>query len=1048
MNLFLKLIVMFVHYYSRFMDRFGFCNDNPFKQKAFQFCLLFAMAPFFCGFHVFAETIQPFTVLENKVYPPSPVQGFSLYDGSVIVENERELRMPASLGAKLLYDAATIEQGAMAAELFLTKGEQGNIAFIVKVRDPGVGADAFHGMETGLFADEQRLILGLHRNNFEQLVSVRCSIPLDRWFDFKVEFDRTNYRVLIDGHEVAVLTDSQARLTDGKVGFRPWQRNVRIRNFRLQSQGESEQQIKFVEASSTIVPWPESLQSLANLPPIALVTHYPMTAPPAVGQDFAMARPRKWGCSIRVIDPANPEKEVKTIFRDPEGCIYDMNRSFDGKTLYFSYRCQQERFWNIWKINIDGTNLTQLTDGDYYDVSPCETPDGRIVFVSSRRFGHTVCQPGPSSNLFLMNADGSDIRCVSMNTLSDFSPQILPDGRVLFTRWEYIDRDLTYRQSLWTQSPDGGMYRLYFGNTIRDVGTFWQARPIPGSASQVVATFAPHHGYPHGMIGLIDRSYGVEGPKNKGFRYITREVPSMGDRSLEWAYRDPYPFSEELFLCAYGSGGQFVYTPENGGNSDNKYRVYLLNAKGEKRLLYEDREMSCYHPIPLGPQEKPPVLAAMQDMQTRYDVDGKFASTSQLTGTVFLADVYEGIENLIPRGSVKKLRIMEQMRKTEELFDRAFDQSPVMSYGTYYAKRNWGEVSIEEDGSAYFEVPALREIYFQILDNEGRELHRMTSAVQVMPGESVGCIGCHESRDTAPPQQGGLAMAWAKPVQKPVVPQWMLERERSNLELDAAVFDYPSIVQPVLDKYCVECHNGTHAEGGYDLTGDKTRYFSMSYDNLLGKSKSYRQHDMDTGQMLPNEAAKGKPMVHFYWLLWTPTEIHLPFQSGCYASRLPDFLTKEHCGQDIPLEDRQKVYLWIDANVPYYGTYAHSRPRSPGRRDLFTDVETGRYSRWFEENFNEVYRRRCDECHGNITDTTNWEGKYAWLNFSRPENSVTLKAHLGIEHGGRGIEPLQFRSTNDADYRKMLQAIETGKQKFLDTPTADMPKFDGQRSEP
>jgi len=995
----------------------------------------------------------PFAALRNLEHPPSPVQGFSLYGGSAVVhqtvdgqsnEGPSELLMAAGAGDKLLYDGAILESGSMAAELFLKKGEQGNFAFVTQVREPGVGADVFYGMEIGLFADEQRLMLGLHRNNFEQLRSVRCEVPLDRWFDFRVDFNRTDYRVSIDGKEVAVLTDPQARLTEGKVGFRPWQRSVRIRNFRLRETGETtERRIAFNEAKPVIRPWPESLRSLDDLPPIALVTHYPMTAPPAVGQDFAAAQPRRWGCSIRVIDPANPETEVRTIFSDPQGCIYDMNRSFDGQTLYFSYRREGEKYWRLWKIGIDGTGLTQLTIGDWHDFAPCEMPDGRVVFVSSRRFGYTVCQPGPSSNLFLMNADGSGIRCVSMNTLSDFSPQMMPDGRVLFTRWEYIDRDLTYRQSLWTQTPDGRSYRLFFGNTIRDVGTFWQARPIPGSTSQVLATFAPHHGYPHGMIGLIDRAFGVEGPKNTGFRYITHDVPSVQDRFLEWSYRDPFPLSENLFLCSFGSGGRFVFTPENGGNNENKFRIYLLNTDGEKRLLYEDRAMSCYYPIPLGPQETPPVLAAT------YHADLDETEAIEATGTVFLTDVYRGMEAWIPRGTVKSLRIMEQVRKTEELVNRAYDQSPVMSYATYYAKRHWGEVPIEEDGSAYFRVPALREIYFQILDDEGRELHRMTSAIQVMPGENVGCVGCHESRDSTPPSAlGRMPIALSKPPREPVIPQWYLERQRPNPLPDAAVFDYPSVVQPVLDRYCVACHQGTNPQGGYDLTGDKTRYFSMSYDNLLGKSQSYRQHDMDTGDMLPQEAAKGKPLVHFYWLLWTPTGIHQPYQSGCYASRLPDYLTKEHCGEDIPLEDRQKIYLWMDANVPYYSTYSHSRPASSGRRDLFTDVETGRFSAWFAQGFNEVYRRRCEECHGNMTDTTNWNGKFAWINLTRPEYSAALTAHLPSEQGGRGIAPLQFDSPNDADYRTMSQAMETGRQLFLKTPTADRPGFARQKEEP
>lgn len=1004
-------------------------------------CLLFCVP-------VHAETMEAFAELENRIPPPSPLRHFSLYDGSVVLQNEREILMPASSGAKLIYDEITLESGAVSVEMLLRKGEGGNAAMIVNVNDPGIGADAFHGMEIGLFADEQRLIFGLHRNNFEQLASVPCEIPLERWFDLKVEFDHRNYRVFLDGSEVAALHDREERLRNGKVGLRPWQRNVRFRNFRLQVKGEAERQIVFQQSEATVLPWPPSLRNLDALPPIALVTHFPMSMPPAVGQDFAASRPLRWGCGIRVIDPANPKSEVKTIFHDSEGCIYDMNRSYDGKTLYFSYRKEHERFWNIWKIRIDGTGLTQLTDGEGHDVAPCETPAGQIIFVSSRRLGYTVCQPGPASNLFLMNADGSEIRCVSMNTLSDFSPQILPDGRVLFTRWEYVDRDLTYRQSLWTQSPEGTMYRLYFGNTIRDVGTFWQARALPGSESKLVATFAPHHGYPHGMIGLIDRSHGVEGAKDVGFRYMTREVPSIQDRSLQWAYRDPYPLSVELFLCAYGSGDRFVYTPENGGNAENKYRIFLLNAEGEKRILYEDQEMSCYYPIPLGPQEKPPVIAASFDSKTRFDIHGDFQDTSRLSGTVFLADVYEGIEEKIPRGSVETLRIMEQMRKTEELFDRAFDQSPVMSYGTYYAKRHWGEVPVEEDGSAFFTVPALREIYFQILDEEGRELHRMTSAVQLMPGETLGCVGCHESRDAAPQRITHLPTAIQKPAVSPKIPEWYLQRERSNLELDAAVFDYPSVVQPVLDRYCLECHNGTVSEGGYDLSGDKTRYFSMSYDNLLGKSKSYRQHEMETGVMLPGEAAKGKPLVHFYWLLWTPTAIHQPFQSGCYASRLPDYLTKEHCGKEVPLEDRQKIYLWIDSNVPYYATYAHSRPRSPGRRDLFYEANGNRYADWFQADFNEAYRRRCEECHGNITDTTNWEGKHAWINFSRPENSPALKAHLPQEYGGRGLEPLIFESPKNADYEKMLRAISQGMEKFQENPTADMPGFKRKRPEP
>ncbi|MHA1128993.1 MAG: hypothetical protein ACTSRN_08615, partial [Alphaproteobacteria bacterium] len=667
------------------------------------------------------------------------------------------------------------------------------------------------------------------------------------------------------------------------------------------------------------------------------------------------------------------------------------------------------------------------------DVSPCPLPDGDILFVSTRRFGYTLCQPGPASNLHRMTPDGSDIHCVSMNTLSDLSPQMLSDGRVLFTRWEYIDRDLTYRQSLWTQSPNGRAYQLYFGNTVRDVGTFWQARPLPGRTDRVVATFAPHHGFPHGAIGLIDRAAGPESPRGAGFRYITKEFPTIGDQRREWAYRDPYPIDDHTFLCSYGGGGV------------NRYRIYLLSDDDRKRLLYEDAMQGCYYPIPLRPVPTPPLISQPESARQTDTTSAAADSTMEPMGTFVLADVYRGLEPTIQRGRAKALRIMEQVRKTEDLRARAFDQSPVMGYGTYYAKRNWGTVPIQEDGSAHFHVPALREIYFQVLDAEGRELQRMTSAVQVMPNERVTCIGCHEPRQSPPPAGSSIPLAAHRSPDVPQRPAWGTD----------GMVDFLTVVQPVLDRSCVSCHSGGDPAGGYDLTGDKTRYFNMAYDNLLGRSRSYRQHDMATGEMLADELARGKPLVHFYWLLRTPTAVNQPLWSGSHASRLTEIIESDHYECQMPPEDRRRIYLWIDANVPYYATYAHSRPHSPGRRDLWTDAETGRLSDWFAHDFLDVYQRRCQACHGDLNSTTNWQGRFAWINLSTPAHSPALTVHLAKDAGGRGVgierdgqQVPMFGNTDEADYLQMLRAIELGGRLARETPRADEPGFAGHREEP
>lgn len=223
----------------------------------------------------------------------------------------------------------------------------------------------------------------------------------------------------------------------------------------------------------------------------------------------------------------------------------------------------------------------------------------------------------------------------------------------------------------------------------------------------------------------------------------------------------------------------------------------------------------------------------------------------------------------------------------------------------------------------------------------------------------------------------------------------------------------------------------------------------MAYDNLLGRSRSYRQHNMDRGEMLPEEAAKGKPLVHFYWLLRTPTAVNRPLWTGSHASRLLEYIETDHCGEMIPPADRQRIYVWIDANVPYYATYDHSRPHSPGYRDLCTEVETGQESEWYAQRFLGVYQRRCESCHGRPPHPNDhgqiWDGRLAWINFSRPQHSPALTAHLAKEAGGRGLGTqaegqgtVLWQQTDDPDYLSMLHAIEEGRRKMLAHPRVDV----------
>jgi hypothetical protein len=273
-----------------------------------------------------------------------------------------------------------------------------------------------------------------------------------------------------------------------------------------------------------------------------------------------------------------------------------------------------------------------------------------------------------------------------------------------------VDRDVKWRQSLWTVNPDGTVVRLYAGNTRRDPAVFWQARPIPGSKA-LVATFAPHHGWPMGAIGTVTNTFGAEAPRGVGFNWITQEYPQIGDNGglPEWAYRDPFPLSEHRFLVSYGGGVK---------SADKRFKLYLLDDQDRKALVWDDGKLSCTYPLPLVPRERPPVLAEQE------------RPAGVTTGVFLLQDVYAGLGNSVQRGEIKHLRIMEQVPKfpyneTGEGRHRVYEMDPVMGQRCYYVKRTLGVVPVEEDGSAHFRVPALRELYFQALDAEGRAVQSM-----------------------------------------------------------------------------------------------------------------------------------------------------------------------------------------------------------------------------------------------------------------------------------------------------------------------------------
>jgi hypothetical protein len=637
-------------------------------------------------------------------------------------------------------------------------------------------------------------------------------------------------------------------------------------------------------------------------------------------------------------------------------------------------------------VNVDGTGLEQLTSGASNNLDPCWLPDGGVAFISDRKPAYAYCYVVTSPVVYRMDADGQNQKRLSANYLMDFTPSVLNDGRIIYTRWEYVDRAACPIQSLWAINPDGTGLTGYYGNRVIAPGTFMDAQPIPGT-NQVIATATNHNGPCRGGIVLIDPSKGANA--KEALTNLTPEVDLFAysgvfGNGLKGPYEKPFPLGDDKYLVS-----------SNG-------RLQLRNFKGDRvTLLGTDRGLGYYCAQPIRETQVPPMLTGgPMDREAIFAEDG---SVSGAWATVFVRDVYEGLEPHVERGDIKQIAVVQE--------------------------RLWGFADVKDDGSAAFRVPAEVPIYFMALDAEGRALQRMRSFTHMMPGEVQGCVGCHADRNAvAPKMVKGPAMHAA--VQELTPPEW-----------GAVGFRFDQVVQPVLDRHCIGCHNEREQPGEVDLTGDKTDFFSVSYDILARKGTqgeyNFLSHNSPVGPA--GDAARGmSPYTEWIWTIngagHNVLEIE-PRRWGSPASKLAEIIRTGHPDADgkprieVADADRRRVYLWIDLNVPYYGTSSSSYKERLGSRRM--------YPYELDSVLKEVASRRCAECHKESIPR-----KY-YTRMLKPENNSFLLAPLaasagGTEKCGRAV----FKSKADQDYRKIMELFRPLKDMLEQRPRADMLAFD------
>jgi hypothetical protein len=602
----------------------------------------------------------------------------------------------------------------------------------------------------------------------------------------------------------------------------------------------------------------------------------------------------KVGDLIRTFDPENP-------------CYKEKGKDYDPNPV------AHLRYF-IWEAAVDGSWVRQLTGTPrdpmetwggrqtalIEDADPCYLPDGGFAFNSTRCQSFGRCHWGRYTPAFLIyraDGNGSNIRQLSFGEANEWEPAVLNDGRIAYTRWDYINRNAVWYQSLWTMKPDGTGTAHFYGNYTMHPGIQTEVQPIPGS-HVVVATAGAHHFITAGSLITIDTHKGEDGPAP--LTRVTPEIPwpeSEGWK-LPGCFASPYPVNDTLFFASFSPEDLLVpesqRTSQWGEWPSNKaFGLWLVDTLGGRERIYQDPEIGTFTPIPIRKRPRPPVIPSVLPP----------AASAPDFGVCYVENVYDCREPL-KKGSIKHLRINQLLNQPAAKKDTRNAGPDLEIY-----KRPLGIVPVAADGSAAFRIPAGMPIQLQALNAEGMAVFTMRSFIYAQKGEVLGCAGCHEEKMRSRP------------------PQELSKRREISELLTVPKLDYPGgfsfvrTVQPVLDRRCIRCH-GLPESG----KGEKERMSLIGADaylNLIArKLVSWAESYKETGASKTND----------YFAI---------------ASPLAAILKKGHNGVILSKDEWDALIVWMDLNVPQHsdGGYEFNRldrrrAEPAGEKRLRAEVET------------------------------------------------------------------------------------------------------------
>lgn len=614
-----------------------------------------------------------------------------------------------------------------------------------------------------------------------------------------------------------------------------------------------------------------------------------------------------WTNEIAVVSLREPTKPPVTLFRPPgTRLVNDIELHWDADRVLFSMPDAQ-RNWQVHELALDpdthaprlpARQVTPDTRRDVHNYDAIYLPNDDIIFLSTAPLQGVPCNAGVIVGMmYRMSPDGTNIRQLTFEQDHDYTPSVLNDGRVLYLRWDYTDTPHVWNRLLMSMNPDGSSQMEYTGANSYWPNAMFFARAVPDHPTKIATIVTGHHEGRVGELFLFDPMLGrreTQGVVQRIPRAGPPVLPRIEDKLTEhsWPkFLHPWPLSQKYFLVACKPA------------PDALWGIYLVDVFDNQVLLREEEGLALLEPVPLRPRTRPPIIVDRV----------KPEETEETDALVYMEDVYRGpgLQG-VPRGAVKQLRVFTYHFGYQRL---AGIDHRVGADGPWEIKRVLGTVPVEADGSAFFRVPAKTPISVQPLDAEGSALALMRSWMTAVPGETLSCVGCHDHPQNVPTgTQQRLALAspprsitpWRGPVRG---------------------FSFAREVQPVLDRYCVSCHDGTLGPRSAlpDLRADQGGFVVFRAGELDGQFVRGNRRDLlgKFGAVFEPSYVALRAFVRVGGL---ESDLHLlpPAEFAANTSELVRMLVKGHHNVQLDAEAWDQLRTWIDLNAPCQGTWSET----------------------------------------------------------------------------------------------------------------------------